>query len=166
MEQLQQLRRGINRAWDGLVEGWQHLWHNAAEAVTHFTPSRQDSEQGDTRQLLEQASHWGVLPAEVRETTEAVKVRLEAPGMEVDDFDLQVEGDLLMVRGEKRASREERDGDYRRVESAYGRFERAIPLPAEVDPDGARASYKRGVLHVTLPKSGRERSRRVDVQTG
>lgn len=166
MEQLQQLRRGLNRAWDGLVEGWQHLWHNAAEAVTRFTPSREEEGAADTRQLLSQASQWGVLPAEVRETGDAIKVRLEAPGMEADDFDLQAQGDLLVVRGEKRANREERDGDYLRVESAYGRFERAIPLPAEVDADGAQARYRRGVLHVTLPKSSRERSRRVEVQTG
>jgi HSP20 family protein len=166
LEQLQQLRRGLNRAWDGLVEGWQHLWQNAAEAVTRFSPSRDDQGATDTNQVLAQASHWGVLPAEVRETQDAVKVRLEAPGMEADDFDLQVQGDMLLVRGEKRASREDRSGSYLRVESAYGRFERAIPLPAEVDADGAKAQYRRGVLHVTLPKSQRERSRRVEVQTG
>jgi HSP20 family protein len=166
VEQLQQLRRGLNRAWDGLVEGWQHLWHNAAEAVTRFTPSRQDASATDTRALLEQASQWGVLPAEVRETDDDIRVRLEAPGMEPDDFDLQVQDDLLVIRGEKRASREDRSGSYLRVESAYGQFERAIPLPGEVDADGARAQYRQGVLHVTLPKSARNRSRRVEVQTG
>jgi HSP20 family protein len=51
------------------------------------------------------------------------------------------------------------------MERAYGSFERAIPLPSEVDENGASAKYRRGVLRITLPKSRESRSRRITVQT-
>lgn len=61
-------------------------------------------------------------------------------------------GDYLIVRGEKRVTREEMQGRWQITECAYGSFERAIPLPAPVDSDQASASYEQGVLRVELPK--------------
>jgi HSP20 family protein len=100
---------------------------------------------------------WGVLAAEVSDDGDKVVVRLEAPGMAKDDFDLQVMDGYLIVRGEKRLEREETKGRYHVTECAYGHFERAIPLPDEVDTAKASASYKRGVLRVELPKDASHR---------
>jgi HSP20 family protein len=100
---------------------------------------------------------WGVLAAEVSDDGDKVVVRLEAPGMAKDDFDLQVMDGYLVVRGEKRLEREETKGRYHVTECAYGHFERAIPLPDEVDTAKASASYKRGVLRVELPKDASHR---------
>ena len=76
------------------------------------------------------------------------------------------EGRYLTVRGEKRLQREERRGRYHVMECAYGGFERAVALPAEVDDGGARASYRRGVLQVVLPKvRSAKAARRIEVTT-
>lgn len=108
--------------------------------------------------------NWGLLAGEVFEDKERVVVRLEAPGMDLGDFDLQVEGDLLRVRGEKRSERETGEGAWRLRERAYGAFERAIRLPAQVKVDKARATYRRGVLRIELPKAQAKAPRRVAVK--
>jgi HSP20 family protein len=84
--------------------------------------------------------------------------------MDPDDFHLHVEEDHLVVSGEKRVEQEENRGRYHVLESAYGHFERVIPLPAAVDDDQAKASYRRGVLRVTLPKAARARRRQIRVE--
>ena len=93
-----------------------------------------------------------------------VVVRLEAPGMEGADFDIEVVENYLVIRGQKNIERERTDGRYHILECAYGSFERALPLPEDVVADKAKASYKRGVLRVELPKSAAARHRRIDVQ--
>jgi HSP20 family protein len=102
--------------------------------------------------MVPHGSGWGVLAAEVYDNDDSIAVRLEVPGMNREDFELQVLENILVVRGEKQARRERTEGQYRISECAYGRFERAIPLPAAVDAGKASASYRRGVLHVELPR--------------
>jgi HSP20 family protein len=93
-------------------------------------------------------------------------IRLEIPGMNADDFEIQVRGRSLTVAGEKRVEREENQGRYHIMERAYGRFERSVPLPSEVDEGGAQANYKNGVLTVTLPKTKETLERRIRVTNG
>jgi len=166
MSSLEQLRRGLHRTWDHLTEGWQHLRDRATHALTRFSPVRQ---QGELETVADQAmlegSRWGLLAADVEENADSVVVRLEAPGMEADDFDIRVEDDYLVVRGEKRARREQSEGRYYILECAYGRFERALQLPTRVEESGARASYKRGVLTITLPKHAHAQRRRIKINS-
>jgi HSP20 family protein len=115
-------------------------------------------------QVMENASRWGLLAAEVKEDEKTVTIRLEAPGMEANDFDLEVIDNVLIIRGEKRVEREQSDGRYYIMERAYGRFERALPLPTEVDESKAHAKYQRGVLWVSLPKAQKTKHR-VEVKT-
>jgi HSP20 family protein len=105
-----------------------------------------------------------VLACEVYDDEDRVVVRLEAPGMEKNDFDLQVLEDHLVVRGEKQMEQERSEGGYHITECAYGSFERAIPLPAGVETDAASASYRHGVLRVELPKSAAHRRRSISVK--
>jgi HSP20 family protein len=162
---LQQVRRGLGRAWDNVLEGWQHLRENAAGAITRFFPPKEGGEVETAEdRIAQRSSRWGVMAAEVEETEDQVLVRLEAPGMDPDDFHLHAEEDHLVVSGEKRVEQEEDRGRYHVLESAYGRFERVIPLPAAVDDDQAKASYRRGVLRVTLPKAARARRRQIRVE--
>lgn len=166
MATLRQISEGLGEAWDSLVDGWSRLYRRAAGAMTRFSSGGDASREPDARQSREIARRnagWGVLACEVYDDADAVVVRLEAPGMDKEDFDLQVLEDYLVVRGEKQMSRERTEGGYRISECAYGRFERAIPLPAEVEADGAAASYRRGVLRVELPKSVQHRRRSITV---
>lgn len=168
MSTLQQFRDGMSMAWDALVEGWRELYHRAADALTRFTPTRPKGEllPKEAEEFGLRSSGWGVLAAEVFDDDDRVVVRLEAPGMEPDEFTLQVFGDRLLVQGQKQLQRERTKGHYHISECAYGSFERTIRLPDEVNSDRAKAQYKRGVLRVELPKSGTRRRRRIklDVQ--
>lgn len=90
----------------------------------------------------------------IEETAEAVKVSAELPGLEEKDFELSVEDGVFTLRGEKRSEKSEKDEKtgWSRSERSYGRFERRIALPADVEVDKASAVFKNGVLDVTLPK--------------
>ncbi|MGD2137397.1 MAG: Hsp20/alpha crystallin family protein [Gammaproteobacteria bacterium] len=167
MSTLHQLRDGLTEAWGTLVEGWQRLYRRAAGAITRFTPGNRTGREGGVeagRELALRSSGWGVLASEVFDDDDRIVVRLEAPGMEKDDFDLQVLDNYLVVIGEKRLEHERSEGRYHITECAYGSFERAIPLPAEVEPGRASASYRKGVLRVELPKAPSARHRKVTVE--
>jgi HSP20 family protein len=164
---LQQLQNGINRAWDNLTEGWQHLRQRASHALTKFNPVRRGGQlETAEEQALERGARWALLAAEVRENDDEVLVKLEAPGMQSEDFDIQVTDDILVVRGEKHFERSEKRGELHIMECAYGSFERAIPLPAAVDEGAATAKYRRGILQIRLPKSQAARKRRIEVGAG
>jgi len=169
MSTLHQLREGLNEAWDTLVDGWQRLYQHAAGAITRFTPgqkAKKGSSAESEQEIAVRSTGWGVLAAEVFDDDDNIVVRLEAPGMQKADFDLEVHDHYLVVRGEKQIERERTEGRYHVTECAYGRFERAIPLPEGVETGKAHADYKNGILRVKLPKdsSRRRRTIKVDVQ--
>ncbi len=165
MSTLHQLREGLNEAWDTLVDGWQRLYRRASSAITRFTPGSKarEDEKGAGQEIAVRSAGWGVLAAEVFDDDDQIVVRLEAPGLEKSDFDLEVLDNYLVVRGEKQVERERTEGRYHVTECAYGRFERAIPLPDEVDSSKARANYKNGVLRIELPKVASRRRRTISV---
>ena len=155
MATLIQLRQGLGQVWDSIVEGWNSLTQKASSAITRFSQPSKSGKDVDNQELVE-ASHrnigWGVLAAEVFDDSKQVIVRIETPGMKRSDFEIEVVDDILIIRGEKRTERESTRGRYHVVECAYGRFERAIPLPAPVDQSRARAKYQKGILRIELPK--------------
>ena len=151
---MNQLRQGQHRVWEHLAEGWRRISERAGDALTCFHQTRQDVEGPGV--LVERYSpRWGLLPAELREEQDALVVRVEMPGMDPEQIDVDVVDEFLVVRGEKRVQREEARGRYHLLECAYGHFERAIPLPMAVDCARTRARYHHGVLTVTLPKVAR-----------
>ena len=166
MSTLQQLRHEVSNAWERVVEGWEHLYRRAAGALTRFTTGgRQDEpKDADRRELAIRSSGWGLLAAEVFDDDDRVVVRLEAPGLNKEDLDLEVVDDYLVVRGEKQIARERTQGRYHVSECAYGRFERAIPLPDAVETGKASATYGKGVLRVELPKAPSQRRRTLKIQ--
>jgi HSP20 family protein len=104
------------------------------------------------------------LPAlDVQNRADAVSVKLELPGMEEKDIQISIDDDVLVIRGEKRSEMEDTREGARWSECHYGAFERGIPLPADLDLDAVRATFKKGVLTVDLPKleSARESGERV-----
>jgi HSP20 family protein len=146
--------REINRAWESLSEGWRELLSRGSNALTHFTRAKDEEESGALAASLANFPRWSLLAGEVEETGKDIVVRLEAPGMDKDDCRITIEGNMLYLSGEKRFERETHDSTYHVMERAYGAFQRAIPLPGNVDIDQAEASYKNGVLTVRLPKTG------------
>jgi HSP20 family protein len=165
MSTLNQIRDGISKAWDSVTEGWRELRELAGDALTRFQPNRSPGavDTADER-IFNRASRWGLLAAEVTDNNDTVQVALEIPGLEANDFDIEVHDNVLVVRGEKRVSREESQGNFHVMERAYGLFERAIRLPAPVEDSGAKAKYRAGVLTVTLRKSQSARVRQITVE--
>lgn len=87
------------------------------------------------------------------ETEKEAKVTAELPGMEEKDIEVSFSRDTLVIKGEKKSEREEREKDYYLKERSYGSFQRAIPVSAGVDRDKVQAKFKNGVLTVILPKT-------------
>ena len=146
-----------SKAWQWLMNGWHALRDKAVSAVTYFTPER----------AQDQASQrWGVLATDVTEQRKAVHVELELPGMEKADLSVKVHKDRLVVSGEKRTSDTRHEGSLVVTERAYGSFARVIPMPCEVVSDGTKASYKDGVLSVTIPKARALQARSIPIKTG
>ena len=164
MKKLDQLREGFQRLWENVAEEWQEFKEKAGRALTRFQlPLSKAEDEPEELGIARGGSRWGILAGEVKEGDSQVVVRLEVPGMEREDFELEVMGTHLLVRGEKRFAREQNRGHYFLMERAYGSFERLVPLPSQVDANGAKATYRRGVLEVTLPKAARESHRRIAI---
>lgn len=100
--------------------------------------------------------------AEVWETEKTVNISLDVPGILPNEIDVQAEGDNLVVRGERKFVVDE-NKKYQRKEKVYGRFYRAFEIPVQVDRENISASYKNGVLEITLPKSAEVKPKQVKI---
>ncbi|TET22756.1 MAG: Hsp20/alpha crystallin family protein [Candidatus Stahlbacteria bacterium] len=106
---------------------------------------------------------WG--PAvDIEETKDSLVVRVEIPGMKKEEIKIQTVGDNLVISGERKHEAEEKDRHFHRVERTYGKFQRVVSLPIEVESDRAKASYKEGVLEITFPKSEKTRAKEIEVK--
>ncbi|MGL5060339.1 MAG: Hsp20/alpha crystallin family protein [Microcoleus sp.] len=104
--------------------------------------------------------------AEMEETGDAIHLKLEIPGMEAKDLDVQVTAEAVAISGERRSETKIEEKGMTRSEFRYGSFRRVIPLPSRVQNDSVQADYKNGVLHLNLPKAEAEKNRVVKVQIG
>jgi len=108
----------------------------------------------DIDNLFRRDAGFGVSPAiDIAEKDKAFEVTAELPGLDAKDIDLQLSDGVLTIKGEKTEEKEERSKDRYVSERRYGSFRRSLQVPASVDADKIEASYKSGVLTVTLPKS-------------
>lgn len=105
---------------------------------------------------------------DVSETDKEFKISAELPGMDEDDIDVSVSNEVLTIKGEKKAEKEEKKPNYYRMERSYGSFQRSIPLPNEVEKDHVKASFKKGVLSIALPKSEKavKESKKIEINSG
>lgn len=105
--------------------------------------------------------HWPLIGGEsglsmpvvdVAETDDGLTVTAELPGMEEKDIDVDLTNNVLTVKGEKKAEKEEKKADYHIRERSYGAFSRSVPVPFDVDADKVKASFAKGVLTISLPR--------------
>jgi HSP20 family protein len=96
---------------------------------------------------------FSVPAIDMSEDEKTYKISAELPGLDPKDIDVSVTGDMLVLRGEKRQEKEEKDKNYHFSERAYGSFQRAFELPASVDRSKIGADFSKGVLTITLPKT-------------
>ena len=104
------------------------------------------------------------LPAfDVSESDAEVIVKAELPGIDVKDIDITLTDGLLSIKGERRMEKEDKGHSYHRIERRFGSFSRSFNLGVEVKADAIDASYKDGILTVTLTKAEKAKPKRIEV---
>ena len=103
---------------------------------------------------------------DVYEDEHTVTLKIEVPGIDEKDIDVQVENNTLTVHGERKIEKEEKEENYRRVERHYGSFTRTFTLPTTVDSDSVSATYDKGVLKIALPKKAEAKPKQIKVNVG
>lgn len=101
----------------------------------------------------------------VKETEQALEITAEVPGLKPEEIQVELNGDILSLRGEKKEEREESKGDYHLVERRFGSFARSFRLPMEVDRGQLSAKHKDGVLTITLPKAKQAAATAIKVES-
>jgi len=119
-----------------------------------------DHSRGEREGMV--AGTWA--PAvDIYETPDSIVLQAELPGLSKDDIDIQVRDNVLTLKGERRSEKEVKEGNYLRVERAYGGFQRAFTLPAAVQADKVRAVFKDGVLDVSIPKAEEAKPKQIKI---
>ncbi len=118
---------------------------------------------GEKGTFLPEAGSW-VPAVDVSETDDNILVKAELPGMESKDIDVSVQGDILVIKGEKKEEKESKEENFHRIERRRGTFARSIRIPVPVDPDNITAQYDKGVLTVTLPKKEENKAKQIEVK--
>jgi HSP20 family protein len=132
------MRREMDRVWESFLEG-------------------------GLRRRTEEAREW--LPSlDVAETKNEIVVKAEVAGMDPKDIDISLSDGVLTIKGEKKQEKEEKEADYHLVERSYGSFTRLVQLPKEVQSDKISASYKDGILKITLPKSEEAKKKEIKIK--
>jgi HSP20 family protein len=167
----EQLKQGADQAWESLAEGWRELSARASGALTRLRPAPTAGTVRPPRTTSAQDAGllpfggWAFMASDVFDDDDKVVVRIEAPGLQREDFNIELQGDTLTVWGEKRSDREVSRGRYSVVQCAYGSFRRDVALPVAVKADKTKATYRDGVLRIELAKADGARARRIEVKT-
>jgi HSP20 family protein len=149
---MRQLSREMDRLMDSFFErGFGSLWRESEGA-------QEEDWQGRTL--------WSP-QIDVQQRNDSVIVRADLPGVSKENVQVEVEGEALIISGQRREERDEGSDDqgYRLLERSYGSFYRSVPLPQGVDPDRIEAGMRDGVLTVTLPLAENARPRRIQIQS-
>ena len=104
--------------------------------------------------------------AEMDETDDAIYLKLEVPGLEAKDLHVEVTEDSVSITGERKSEAKMEEKGVTHSEFHYGKFERRISLPTQVQNDKVNAEYKNGILNLTLPKSEEEKRKVVKINVG
>jgi HSP20 family protein len=104
--------------------------------------------------------------AEMEETPDAIHLKLEIPGMNAKDLNIEVSAEAVSISGERKSETRSEEKGVTRTEFRYGKFQRVIPLSVRIQNDKVEAEYKDGILNLTLPKAEEEKSKVVKVNLG
>jgi HSP20 family protein len=132
------LQREIDRVFDDFTRGWPSF-HTAS---------------ADLRPRMD-----------IAETDKDIEISAELPGLDEKDVQVNIADNVLTIKGEKKAEKEEKDKNYHMVERSYGSFYRALNLPAGVNIDAIKATLANGVLKVTVPKPAAAQAKKVEVKS-
>ena len=101
---------------------------------------------------------------DVSETKDKLLIKVDLPGLEAKDVNVSVSGDILTIRGKKEKGEEEKDEHYYHCERYCGSFQRSFRLPVNVQADKVEATFDKGVLKITLPKTEGAKKKEIEVK--
>src|SRR6202012_3065629 len=104
-----------------------------------------------------------VPPDDLYEDEHKIVLKLEVPGLKESDLDIQLENNLLTIKGERKFEKEEKEENFHRIERRYGSFYRSFTIPTTVDPESVKASYDAGVLSISLDKRAEAKPKQIKV---
>ncbi|HVT96457.1 MAG TPA: Hsp20/alpha crystallin family protein [Acidobacteriaceae bacterium] len=107
-----------------------------------------------------------VPPVDIYEDEHKIVLKLEVPGMKENELDIQLENNVLTVKGERKFEKEEKEENFHRIERRYGSFYRSFTIPNTVNPEGVKANYDAGVLRVELEKRAEAKPKQIKVAVG
>jgi HSP20 family protein len=148
---FEQFRREMDRLFDDFSSGF---WRGSLFDMTPFRRTE---------------AAFRTMPAvDVAETDKAYEITAELPGLEEKNIEVKLANGVLSIKGEKQEDKEEKQRDYYRRERSFGSFERSFQVPEGIDTDKIAASFKNGILSVTLPKSAeaQKQAKKIEVKTG
>ena len=131
------LQDRMNRLFEDAGRGWRH---EEPASTTTWSPA-----------------------VDIYETEGEIVVKAELPGMDRKDITLNLENNVLTIRGERRFEKETKEDNYHRIERSYGGFSRSFSIPTSVDEEKIRADYKDGVLKVALPKKEQAKPKQIQI---
>jgi HSP20 family protein len=132
------LQERMNRVFeDAAVRGWKN---DEPSATTSWSPA-----------------------VDIYETDSEIMVQAELPGIDRKDIALQLENNVLTLRGDRRFEKETNQENYHRIERSYGGFSRAFTIPTIVDEDKIRADYRDGILKIALPKKEQVKAKQIKI---
>src|SRR5579871_365818 len=102
---------------------------------------------------------------DVYEDAERIVIKADLPGMKQSDIDIEMNGDTLTIRGERKFEEETKRDNYVRIERQYGAFQRSFTIGIPIDLEQVRATYRNGILELTIPKADGARPKKVQVST-
>jgi HSP20 family protein len=120
---------------------------------------REGSPQGDSL-----ATAAWMPPVDIEELDRQFTVQVELPGVVKDDVKIVMQDNILTIRGEKKQEKQSKSATYQRVERLYGSFQRSFSLPVAVRNDAIEATFKDGILTVTVPKAEEARAKQIEVK--
>ena len=103
-------------------------------------------------------------PVDIIEEQDCIKVVVDLPGFNKEDIEVWIEDNQLVIKAERKEEKIEKDVNYIRQERVYGKVQRAIPIPAEIDENNIKATYKNGVLEIILPKSEKTQRKVIKIE--
>jgi HSP20 family protein len=103
-------------------------------------------------------------PVDIRETSEALIIHAELPGLHKDDVVISLENQVLTLSGERSFQKDVKEQNLHRIERSYGTFSRSFMLPTNVQSDKVQAAFQDGVLTITLPKVEEAKPRKIEIR--
>jgi HSP20 family protein len=138
---LLQLHREIDRVFDDVFRGFPLSAGGLGRSLSSLAPS-----------------DWLKPIMDIAANDKEYTVTVELPGVAESDVHLELEGDILKIKGDKKQEKEEKEKDFYRVERSYGSFQRTLSLPEDADNSGIGAKFSKGVLTVNIPRKATSKS--------